>query len=194
MTIRWVVTGSLLVIIHLMLSLESGKFAYGLDPLQKPIIFLVSLEVVAGLCYLIGIRYPNRDKHIFIWIILGGLLMRKSMFFSTPMLEDDYYRYLWDGGVVVSGRNPYLYAPEEIRIGIGVEDGIKQIYRSSPLEVRERINHPYLRTIYPPVSQLVFAVAHIIRPWSILGLKIVFLIIDIISLILLYIILRRMEL
>ena len=48
------------------------------------------------------------------WVIVIGAGLRISMLSSAPILEDDYYRYLWDGAVVVNGLNPYAYSPAEV--------------------------------------------------------------------------------
>jgi len=85
-------------------------------------------------------------------VIALGLAMRMPMFVSTPMLEDDHYRYLWDGGVLANGFNPYRFSPRDVTQGAfpGIPDKLRQLAKdASP--VPERINYPYLRTIYPPV-------------------------------------------
>ncbi len=44
-------------------------------------------------------------------MLLIGLLMRALLFDSYPVLEIDFYRYLWDGAVLANGFNPYALPP-----------------------------------------------------------------------------------
>ena len=77
--------------------------------------------------------------------IIAYILSRGILAFKAPILEDDYYRYLWDGQVFLSGINPYQFAPLDERL-----DLIVSAWRSL-------INYPDIRTIYPPVAQFYFA-------------------------------------
>jgi hypothetical protein len=96
-----------------------------------------------------------------LWI-LAGIGARVILWFSDPVLETDFYRYLWDGRVLANGINPYLFAPLDPAL-----DRIDVLYRTY-------INWSQFRTIYPPVSQCVFALCHWVAPDSLLALKVVF--------------------
>jgi hypothetical protein len=79
-------------------------------------------------------------------IALGAaLLFRLVASLGGPALSDDVYRYVWDGRVQIQGVHPYRYAPDDPAL--------------EPLrdEVWPEINHPELRTIYPPLAQYLFA-------------------------------------
>jgi len=92
----------------------SPQFDYQIKNLEKPILLLVVLMMAAGAPYLWVIyRFKSfaLDRRLMIWIIGLGLLARLRMFASTPILEDDFYRYFWDGGVLANGFNPYNYSP-----------------------------------------------------------------------------------
>jgi hypothetical protein len=80
------------------------------------------------------------------WQLLTGLgiLVRLSFFFSIPALSDDFYRFLWDGHLILEGINPYQSIPEEIREAVG-----------KPI-LYEGLNSPGYYTIYPPLNQLIF--------------------------------------
>ncbi len=97
-------------------------------------------------------------------VIVVGIALRGVLFATEPILEDDYYRYLWDGGVAAHGINPYALAPSEAPHE--PEGAIISRLASDAGIVLERINHPDLKTIYPPVAQAAFALAHWIKPWS----------------------------
>lgn len=62
-----------------------------------------------------------------------------------PTLSDDAYRYVWDGVVQAQeGKNPYLHKP----------DALADLHNEP---IYERLNSKSYFTVYPPISQLVFA-------------------------------------
>jgi hypothetical protein len=79
-------------------------------------------------------------------IALGvALLFRLVASLGEPALSDDVYRYVWDGRVQIQGIHPYRYAPDDPALEALRDD------------VWPEINHPELRTIYPPLAQGLFA-------------------------------------
>jgi hypothetical protein len=128
-------------------------------------------------------NYPN-----LIIIVLIGIILRLILTFSTPILEDDYYRYLWDGATAANGINPYQYPPE-----ILIKGDIDSSHAPIRLQelgqeadhILQRINHPYVRTIYPVVTQLFFTFAYLLKPWSLIAWKFVLFGIDLCTLFLL---------
>lgn len=97
--------------------------------------------------------------------VLLGLAFRACLFPEPPALSDDYFRYLWDGRVQALGLNPFDRPPADPSLG-----------HLDP-ELQRRVNHPGVRTIYPPVAQLAFlAVAALSAGW--LGLKTIWLLCD----------------
>ncbi len=119
--------------------------------------------------------------------LLLGLGLRLMFFGSTPVYENDYKRYLWDGAVTAAGENPYQYSPDEIfKAG---EPGARSKPDLARLAIKSNeanyitagINSPKLTTIYPPAAQGVFAVAYWIAPYKVWGLKLVFLVLEIVG-------------
>ena len=165
---------------------------------SSPIIPLVLLLMAAGSLYLVVVfllrKSPLGKEHLFLIIVLG-LVMRLSMFGSTPILEDDQYRYLWDGAVLAHGFNPYRYSPQEIGNGDAahIPVRLRQLAEESG-SITDKINYPWLRTIYPPLTQAAFALAHIITPWSLTGWRTLLLLLDGLTLYLLYLLLIRLNL
>lgn len=80
-------------------------------------------------------------------MIVGAVLFRLILLWLPPALSDDVYRYLWDGRVQMAGLNPYEHLPEDL-VGAGILQADV---------VYERLNSKDLYTVYPPVSQVVFA-------------------------------------
>lgn len=175
----------------------SPSFEYELPLLNKPVLLFTSIMLIAGAIYLFVIRFLNKasnSKHLLIWIILIGSGMRILMMFSTPILEDDYFRYLWDGAVTASGHNPYIHSPRAaVDEGSSVPTEIRQLAEESG-DIIRRVNHPHIRTIYPPVAQGFFALSHTISPWSMTGWRMILLLMDALNLLLLFYLLRRLKL
>ncbi len=176
----------------------STAFEYGTDKLARPVILLVVLMMGAGTLYLFMVcRFGETPykKSLIPWVVLVGLAMRVGMFGSTPMLEDDHYRYLWDGAVLANGFNPYSHAPSQF-VPDKTPNPADPLHRLATKsgDVIHRINYPWLRTIYPPVPAAAFALAHMIRPWSLNAWRLVLLGADLATLFLLFMILKRLNL
>ena len=195
---RWGLAGIALASPLFVISVISNGFAYEISNIDKPILAFVALMMMAGVIYLLvtlGFKQDVLSKSLLVWVILLGLLARISMFASTPILEDDYYRYLWDGGLVAKGFNPYHYAPRDILVGGKID--LPHHLTELALEAKpilERINYPRLRTPYPPISQCAFALAHMIHPWSMTAWRMVLLLLDLATLYLLFNLLRNLNL
>jgi len=80
--------------------------------------------------------------------IVAAVLLRLVFLPVTPSLSDDVYRYLWDGQVQSAGASPYLYAPADPRLD--------EVQAAGPAGLRPLVNHPRLRTVYPPLAQALF--------------------------------------
>jgi hypothetical protein len=191
----WVLAGILLASLFVFLSSLSPRFDYTRSVTEKPIIPLIVVMMVSGLIYVLVVRCLRDtafDTNLLAWIVAIGLLLRFSMFCSTPMLEDDYFRYLWDGGVLANGFNPYRYPPRDILGDENIPEELAQLARDAEPIVRN-INHPWLRTIYPPIAESTFALAHFIRPWSLASWRLVLAAADVITVFLLAAILRALN-
>lgn len=125
----------------------------------------------------------NQNSFLLVFFILAVALVVRFYFVSlNPQLSDDLYRYVWDGKVTVSGINPYTYAPDNPKLKHLLDQG------------HARINHPHLKTIYPPFSQTAFAAISLFSS-TIPAYKYVFVFFDIatITIIILLLRLRRLN-
>lgn len=151
---------------------------------------LVFVVCVVSLIWISGSLSKRQAAGVF-WCVVGaGLIMRIALLGSVPVLEDDFYRYLWDGGVSAHGFNPFAVAPASVGTG-AVPAELNRLAADAGL-VHERINHPNLKTIYPPVTQGMFAVAHLFSPWSLLAWRVVCLICDAATLVFVVALLRAL--
>lgn len=173
---------ALMVLVGIITGL-APRFVYGSDMLARPIIPFVIVMMLAGGIYLFAawrsLSIPD-TKQVFVMIVVVGVVLRALLFFTRPILEDDYYRYLWEGGVTANGYNPYSYTPDDVMWSEGHDVPKELVHLSDDAgTVADRVNHSNLGTVYPPVAQGAFAVAHLIAPWNIHAWKFVLLVCDI---------------
>ena len=116
----WRALGIPAVILVMLVAVFVGlapRFVYGSDMLARPIIPFVLTMMVAGGVYFFAawrsVSLPD-SKQVFMFIVVVGVILRALLFYTRPILEDDYYRYLWDGGVTANGFNPYAYTPDDV--------------------------------------------------------------------------------
>lgn len=155
-----------------MLLVFGEYFAWEQRLVDIPALQLAGGLIAAGLIY--ALLFPlikwtvransSKSYKLVGLVLLTGFGLRLMMLPAVPALEDDFYRYLWDGGVTAAGHNPYAFAPARVRTD-KVPPAVQQLARQGGL-ILERVNHPELKTIYPPVAQAAFVVAHWIEPWS----------------------------
>ncbi|MDP7638653.1 MAG: glycosyltransferase family 87 protein [Candidatus Hydrogenedentes bacterium] len=194
----WIGCGLVLFAATLGLRALSPRFVYGSDHLDRPILLMAALLSGSGLAYCLAIWTVQRSQGMWrltLWILAVGIAMRVAMFTSTPILEDDHYRYLWDGGVAASGHNPYAYIPDEARRVVEaphIPDAVRELSADAG-HVYTRVNHPQYGTVYPPVAQAAFAVAHWLRPWSLQAWRVVLILFDIATLSLIAMLIRRLD-
>lgn len=84
------------------------------------------------------------------------------------LYDNDIWRYLWDGHVTASGRNPYTVTPA------GGEALAGGVWR----DVLDNVSYPETPTIYPPLAQLAFAASTALRPASLLAMKLLITLFD----------------
>jgi alpha-1,6-mannosyltransferase len=100
--------------------------------------------------YLLILRSESKIEIAF-WIY-ASLLFRLCFLFATPLLSDDFYRFIWDGRLLAAGVHPFAELP---RYYIENNSSIPGI----DLALFNKLNSPDYFTIYPPVNQFVFWVA-----------------------------------
>ena len=178
--------GLLLLIGASMMTVLSPLFIYGKLYEQRPVIAMVAVYLVAWVGYVLIFarsRAAGRTRSLF-WIAIGcALAARLLMCFSSPLLENDFYRYIWDGMAVNHKISPYATAPHFCDV-IDVEPDPEQ-FEAAKL-VHSRINYPAVKTIYPPGAQAVFALNGAIFGWWPYGLRCIFLVVDLMIMVLLF--------
>ena len=181
----WTVAGLLVTGLAAALALSSSQFDYARDVTDMPVWQLAAgLTCTAAIFVFAVPALIGRSKYLsapgirsaLAVIFAAGLAARLILMTSEPALEDDYHRYLWDGAVVAHGLNPYSYSPAVIAKG-GAPDAFNQLWRESSVTAK-RINHKDVTTIYPPVAQAAFALAYVVKPWSLTAWRGVLVVFD----------------
>jgi hypothetical protein len=194
----WIVFFILLIVYSIYILIKSPELTLGIKPHTEDIVPYVSFRMIIGLYFFIAVLNIKRIKSNNFWlglIIAVGLVSRIILIPSQPVLEDDYYRYLWDGAVTAHGYNPYVYSPEAAMdfANGDVTEELHDLANESG-KIVKHINHPHIRTIYPLLSQIVFATAYFISPWQFWAWKVILLLFDIALLLVLLKTLKELKL
>ncbi|UBZ07739.1 mannosyltransferase [Salegentibacter mishustinae] len=136
-----------------------GSFAYDLNRAD----FIKLISLYTGL-FFISFKLIQLEKSNF-WFLAGvAVLFRLVFVAATPNLSQDYYRFIWDGQLILEGINPYLSVPNDL----------KEFSTALELTNQKLINGMGSLsagnfTSYPPVNQLLFAISTFLGGKSILG-------------------------
>ena len=105
-------------------------------------------------------------RSVFLWAVL----FRVIGVWGSPILEDDFYRYLLDGCLFVSTGSPYGIAPSSLFIDNTLSPACEATLSG--------VNNPDLATIYAPLLQYVFGLSHLLSPSNIHILQLIMVIFD----------------
>jgi len=156
-------------------SLEEGWFLI-------IIVTALSLTACLYLVVVLQLRQIPLDRRWLAYVFVVAAATRLLILGSDIKVEDDYFRYLWDGAVTANGLNPYAHSPQSLLSQPeDLTDNDREEYvrlsHEAP-EILSSINHSHLRTIYPPLAQGFFATAHWLAPFKIIGLRLAYLILE----------------
>jgi hypothetical protein len=122
------------------------------------------------LVWLLRALKSDGERRLVFLIVTAGIVFRLTVLWLTPVGSDDIYRYIWDGKVQHAGFNPYQYEPGNARL---------RALHSDLLPAR--VSYPAMKTIYPPLTEWFFAAVFAVAGESILGFKIAFLLMEMLS-------------
>ena len=194
------------LLLYLFLTKISTDFNWGEGYADRPILTYLGIYFSLSLIFFTAcfiVSKQSNDRFIFWTMIVFGLLFRFSILPAQQIQEDDVYRYLWDGKVFANNINPFAYSPSEVHefkeLQIQNPETYYEVYNEnnereleqlaelkweSPTSLKylERVNHPSVPTIYPPMAQYVFRAVHFFQPDSILAMRVAFLVFDVLAL------------
>ncbi|MEZ0070627.1 hypothetical protein ABIA32_006680 [Streptacidiphilus sp. MAP12-20] len=123
------------------------------------------------------------DRVVRVMVLLGGIAVAATGLLAAPRTSDDAYRYVWDGQVQAAGISPYAHAPADAALA-PLRAQVPALFPPHSAcqgwdlhqvaDVCTHINRPTVHTIYPPVAEGWFLLAHAlggtVRTLQVLGL------------------------
>lgn len=138
-------------------------FAYDLE--RTNFTQLTSLYLALFLPFL---YFMKKERMNFPFLVGIAILFRLVFLFAIPNLSQDFYRFIWDGRMILEGLNPYISLPETF-----IQERNFPINQAVDLyQGMGELNGSHF-TNYPPINQLNFFIAAILSNSSILGAVIV---------------------
>ncbi len=92
----------------------------------------------------------TEDHHNILYFVGIGIAARVISLVGLPNLSDDFYRFYWDGYLMTEYINPYLPLPTEFVTSAESSEFLKN-------EIYPHLNSPEYYSIYPPFSQIIYA-------------------------------------
>jgi alpha-1,6-mannosyltransferase len=146
-------------------------FAYFLERSD----FLNLLLLYSGLFYAAWKIIQHTKFNFWIWAVIG-ITARVLFLPSIPNLSQDFYRFIWDGRLLILGINPYVFTPEQLANGLLKTTELTSLEAISNAKVLIQgmgsLNASHYSN-YPPINQLCFALAALFAKTSVLGSVIV---------------------
>ncbi len=155
-------------------------------PYKRPLLFLLSSLIFLSLTWILGyvidrtqffylithyglffclylaVFFYSTKKETILFYTTLGIVLRFILIFAFPNFSDDIYRFIWDGRLLVNGINPFDHLPSYYIAQEFVVPGLTP-------ELYEHLNSPNYFTVYPPINQLLFAIAAYCSPNDFLG-------------------------
>ncbi len=112
------------------------------------------------LCY----KLVQFEKWNVKFLLASGVIFRIIFLFILPNFSQDFYRFIWDGELVSNFQNPYLYTPNELitQPNLVINNANELLKGMGDLS-------PKFHSNYPPLNQLIFAIAALLGFKSIFG-------------------------
>ncbi len=172
-------------------SLLSRSFVYGQGHADRPILLFLALFGAAWAVFAVAaVRILRGDRPRLSGILFVAVCARLLLLPSSLIQENDVYRYVLDGQVLLHGGNPYALAPLEVA---GRQEFLPSAGLDSPQAefVLSRVGYPQIPTVYPPLAQAAFALGAAAAGWNWHGQRWVFMTLDLFVLLLVVALLKR---
>lgn len=97
-----------------------------------------------------------------------GVLLRLLLIATLPKLSDDFYRFIWDGRLLLNFEDPYKYLPAH-HLNQGLTGITQGLY--------DQLNSQDYFTVYPPLNQVIFFISTLFSPgsivWSVVIMRVI---------------------
>jgi hypothetical protein len=176
-----VISGIVLLVVAASWTWLSHQFVYGEAHAERPILEYLALFLLGWVVYLTGFLAlaAKGERPSLKWILGIGIGCRLILFPSGLIQENDVYRYVLDGQVLLHGENPFQFSPLVVS-EMASEDLRASLESPEAQLVLQRVGYPQVSTIYPPAAQAAFAAGALIGGWNWVGQRVIFLLIDLI--------------
>ena len=159
-----------LILLSLILYVFSGYFLE-----RTQFVYLAITWVALFGCYYFILQKELDNSNLLIQI---SIIFRLIFLFSIPNLSQDFYRFIWDGRMLLNGFNPYESLPETF-----INQGLSPVFGAAELyEGMGELNRSHFSN-YPPLNQLSFLIGAFLGGdsilWTVVALKIQIVLADI---------------
>ena len=155
-----IIAGILSALAYLYLALHSGQ--YGEASLTQLLTVCAVCLLVQGVVFYLVIT--DRLELNWLDLLFFAVLFRLIGVNAYPVLEDDFFRYLWDGWVSVTTGSPYGVPPSDFF----AQDDLSDRWS----DILDGINYPDVPTVYGPTAQWLFELSYHIAPGQVWPLQI----------------------
>ncbi|MCB0462455.1 MAG: mannosyltransferase [Flavobacteriaceae bacterium] len=140
-------------------------FSFAYDLVRTDYVKLIGLYTGLFFLFYKLVQISKHNLKLLTWIAFG---FRAVFILAIPNLSQDFYRFIWDGRIILEGFNPYLYTPESF-----IAHNEFPVAQAQELYTGMGSLSASHFTNYPPLNQLCFVIAGLFAGKSILGSAIV---------------------
>lgn len=127
-------------------------FLYQLNRSQTVALWAIFAALFVAYCLFLR---PTIAQKYYYPLLLAAVVFRVVSLTTMPNLSDDFYRFVWDGRLWISGINPFLHLPIHFFDGTYGGQAIAGINST----LLGQLNSPHYYSVYPPICQFIFALA-----------------------------------
>ena len=136
-----------------------GVFGYELNRSDS-----IRLVTLFAALFFLSYKLIQFEKWNLRFMVGSGLLFRAVLLFALPNLSQDFYRFIWDGNLILEGLNPYLLTPDDwMARGGPAFPAASELYQGMGSLSGAHYSN------YPPVNQYFFALCAYLGGQTILG-------------------------